>query len=108
MKSFCAVLLLYFLASPMFVFGQGSWNNMSRQERETLQKRYREWERLPDSEKAIVEENYRRWQGLPKYEKQELRKRWQFWQGLPKNRRDNLKQQFRQQFRGNKGRKRAR
>lgn len=101
-------LLFFVVACPIITWGQSSWDNMSREERKALQKRYREWERLPESEKAIVEENYRRWKGLPKYEKQELKKRWQFWQGLPKDRRDNLKQQFRQQFHGGQRRNRNR
>jgi len=108
MKRLLTLLAFLFLSFPLLAWGQGSWNNMSRQEREALQRKYREWEQLPDGEKAIVEENYRRWQGLPKYEKQELQKRWQFWQGLPKDRRDSLKQQFRQQFRGGTRRNRNR
>jgi hypothetical protein len=102
MKRLSALFLVLFLALPALTFGQSSWNDMSRQEREALQKKYREWKRLPDSEKARVKKNYRRWQELPKYEKQELQKRWQFWQGLPKDRRDMLKQQFQQQFRRGK------
>jgi len=104
MKRLFTAFLILFLASPVSTFGQSSWQNLSREEREALQRKYREWKRLPDSEKAIVERNYRRWQGLPQNQKQELQKRWQFWQELPKDRRDSLKQQFRKKSRGGKPR----
>jgi hypothetical protein len=69
---------------------QNYFENLSPEEKEDIQKKYKEWQSLPPKEKEKIRKRMKHWRKMSPSEQELYQQRYKQWQHLPPNERKKL------------------
>ena len=75
--------------------GAERWVDMSPEQRERAQQRFKEWRNLTDAQRDQIRDRYRDFQNLPPEQKRRIRNNFQRFKDMSPERRQRLRERFR-------------